>query len=164
VVGEGTRSQFSGKYVVKKYDLNTQIDSSIFIDNYVRDYNNNKIDINRNKYVAVVWENFIAIGDFSGDVIAPTISITTNEKQVTKDETISLMWQANDNKDELFRFEIFKNYNTTPIATITDISTLSYEDIVTQTDGTLTYTIKAYDYDGNITLWKILCQTIFKLT
>jgi hypothetical protein len=148
LVGKGQSGTYSGKYVILKYDLASQQSTMVGLKNNVRDYSQKKVDINENKYVAVAWDNFIAVADFSGDVVAPTVSISANKQKIANGETITLNWDATDNKDELVRFEIFKN--NTLVSTIDHISTKRYEAMVNEQNGLLTYKIKAYDYDGNI--------------
>jgi hypothetical protein len=148
LVGKGQSGTYSGKYVILKYDLASQQSTMVGLKNNVRDYSQKKVDINENKYVAVAWDNFIAVADFSGDVVSPTVNISANKQKIANGETLTLNWEASDNKDELVRFEIFKK--NTLVSTIDHISTTRYEEVVNEQNGLLTYKIKAYDYDGNI--------------
>jgi hypothetical protein len=148
IVGDGKDGEYNNKFVITKHDFNTKHNSSIVVDHYVNSYNIQKVDINQNKYVAVAWDNYIAVADFSGDVVPPTISITPGKQKIATGETVTLNWQASDNKDELIRYEIYKN--NTLVHTITDTITTSYEETVNETGGNITYKIKAVDHDGNI--------------
>jgi hypothetical protein len=148
IVGEGKNGELYNKYLINKFDLNTKNDSTIFINHNLGEYTPKKVDINQNKFVAVAWDNYIAVADFSGDVVPPTISITPGKQKIATGETVTLNWQASDNKDELIRYEIYKN--NTLVHTITDTITTSYEETVNETGGNITYKIKAVDHDGNI--------------
>jgi len=149
IVGQGKRGEYYDKYVIKKYDLNSRTESIVTFNERVRDFSRKRVDINQNKHIALAWDNFIAVADYSGDVIAPNVSFSSSAMQVSQGDIVQLIWQASDNKDDMDRLEIFKNDSPAPLVTLTDTSITSYDVIIDQTTGSVTYKIKVYDSDEN---------------
>ncbi|MGA1869572.1 MAG: NBR1-Ig-like domain-containing protein [bacterium] len=144
---------YRGKNVVTKLDLTKGEKSIIAFGSANSLENYKKVDINQNKYVAVAWGNFLAVGNLSGDIVQPEVIFTNAGAQVTDGTTLMLSWQASDNRDELIKYEIYKIVEgaNTLIDTITDVSITN--DMYTLSEGItgeITFKIIAYDYEGNI--------------
>lgn len=143
---------YSGMNVVSKLSRLSGEWSTVAFGIADSSYSFRKVDINQNKYVAVGWQKYLAVADLSGDIMPPTISFTNADGEVTDGSSISLTWQANDNNDELLKYEIYKVVDgaSTLLDTITNISTTSYDYIVNEGSADqIIFKVFAYDYDGN---------------
>ena len=146
-------SKKSNQLLISKFDNATKEKRNIVLNDsgtFTINTQTESIDINKNKYVAVAWDNYLAVGDLSGDIIQPDISFLNSSHPITKGDTITINWQASDNRDELTKYELYKktssNYNL--IKTINDISIKSYTYHANDSD-TVSFKIIAYDYSGN---------------
>ncbi|NQV16807.1 fibronectin type III domain-containing protein, partial [bacterium] len=143
---------YQSKNVVTKLDLTTGERSIIAFGSADSFDNYKKVDINGNKYVAVAWSNYLAVADLSGDIVQPEMSFSNSGGQITDGSTVMLSWQANDNQDELVKYEIYKIVEgaSTLLDTMTDVSITSFDYVVSEgSAGEITFKIIAYDYDGN---------------
>ncbi|MGD2091709.1 MAG: fibronectin type III domain-containing protein [Candidatus Aminicenantes bacterium] len=113
----------------------------------------NSIDMNANKYVAVGWDVYLAVADFSGDIVPPTVNITNTETQIINSKAITLTWDAADNNNQFDKYEVYKevNGNRTLLTTITDTNTTTYNYTVNESGASeIKFLVIAYDQDGNI--------------
>jgi len=153
IVGYGlSQSPYKYKHVINKVDLITAQKGIIGIGQGDSSLNYNKVDINKNKYVAVAWNNFLAVADLSGDIIPPEIDITSSDGKITNGSNLIINWNAQDNRDELIKFEIYKisDNSSTLLDTINDVSQQSYNiDVNEVSNKKITYKVVAFDYDGN---------------
>jgi len=146
---------YNSKYhAVTKYDLATGELSTI--NQIARTESSqliNKVDINSNKYVAIGWANYVAVGDMSGDFIAPNISILNEGSDIISNSSIDLLWEADDNNDELIKYEVYKTVNNETevlLTTITDISIKNYKYTFEEKNGDkVSFKIVAYDLSNN---------------
>jgi hypothetical protein len=116
-------------------------------------YPYDNIDMNSNKYVAVGWDVYLAVADFSGDIVPPDVNITNTETQIVNSTAITLTWDATDNSNQLDKFEVYKemNGNRTLLATITDTNTTTYNYTVNESGASeIKFLVIAFDQDGNI--------------
>ena len=108
--------------------------------------------INENKFVAISYQNMIAVADFSKDIIAPSVSFVGVGGDVYNGDTSTLQWTANDNLDTIQRFELYKKDGTGENLLQTFEDPLLREfDYTFDEDSAdeLTFKIVAYDTDGN---------------
>lgn len=143
---------YRSKNVVTKNDLTTGEKSIIAFGWADTSYNCRKVDINKNKYVAVAWSNYLAVADLSGDIVQPEVSFSNSAGQITDGSAVPLSWQATDNQDKLVKYEIYKivDGTSTLLNTITDVSITSYDYTLSESGAdAITFKIIAYDYDGN---------------
>jgi plastocyanin len=156
VFGYGIGS-FEGTRLVTKINTNTTEKDVIVFDNeyaYCSDkYCFKRVDINENKWLAFAWNNYLAIGDLSNDIVAPEIQFIDTPTKVHQNAPLLLAWDVSDNKDEIQKIELYRidNGQQTLIHTITDASLTSYPYTITETTAsTIQFQIVAYDSDNNM--------------
>ena len=148
----GNNPHSSNKTVLSKYNYSSQISTGLILNDtgsYRIDIEPEKVDINQNKYVAVSWDNVLAVGDLSKDMILPEITFTHVERTVKQGDTLILSWNASDNI-QLQKIEIYKESNGSfdLLSTIEDMTTSTYPFQVTNS-GEITFKAIAYDIDNN---------------
>ncbi|CAN2047707.1 hypothetical protein GMMP1_40048 [Candidatus Magnetomoraceae bacterium gMMP-1] len=167
-IGRGTTGEYYDKNVVIKKDLQTDNQATIVLsqmttyDDYQND-NYHKVDINQNKYAAVAWDNLLTVADLSGDIVPPQINFTSSGGEILDNTQVTLSWSANDNNDELVKYEIYQivDGNTTLLDTITDINITSYNTTVNSNgNNEIEFKITAYDNDGNMSFDSLTFQII----
>ncbi|KPA12934.1 hypothetical protein MHK_006856, partial [Candidatus Magnetomorum sp. HK-1] len=144
----------SNNHNVTKYDIRTGTTSAIKkFANTNSEQLTHKVDINKNKYVAIGWLNFLTVGDMSVDFMPPEIYFQNEGGDITSNSKITLTWKAVDNNDELVKYELYKIVNNMQeilIKTITDIAIKSYEYTFSENNGDdVTFKIVAYDLNQN---------------
>ena len=110
------------------------------------------IDINKNKYAALAWNNYIALGNFSNDMIEPVVQITSNSDNVFKNTPFHLEWSATDNLNQLVQYEIYEIIGSEKklIKSIHDISEKTFTYNVPESGESIILQIRAIDSDNNI--------------
>ncbi|KPA19280.1 hypothetical protein MHK_000504 [Candidatus Magnetomorum sp. HK-1] len=147
MIGYGM-DQYYGKQLITKINLKTGQTSNLsFGKSYDPISNMNLIDINRNKYVAVGWNTLLAVGDFSEDISAPQIKITSQGGTFQNYDYYTLEWTCSDNLNELIRFEIYEEINNQSrlIKSIDDTSVRSLDYYFSKSDTNVTLSVHAYD-------------------
>ncbi len=137
---------------ISKIDLNTGQSVDVALGSADQSSPYRAIDMNANQYVAVGWDVYLAVADYSGDISAPTVNFTNTETQIVNGSSITLTWDASDNQNQLQRFEIFKEVsgNRSTLATITDTNTRSYPYTVSEGGASeIKFLVLAYDQSGN---------------
>lgn len=149
----GNKNSPTYQIVLSKYNYTSQDNFELVLNdtgNYIIEATSEKIDINQNKYVAIAWENFLAVGDLSRDFIIPEITFTHSEYPVEQGDILTLSWNASDNT-EIKKFEIYKKLNDdsfTLLKTIEDVSMTTFQYEVNDSDDIM-FRIVAYDLDNN---------------
>ena len=115
-----------------------------------------KSDINKNQIMAISnlerYKAYLTIADLSNDITAPNITLTNSETTIAVGSSLNLSWTANDNNNELVRYEVYKvvNGEKSLLTTITDIShknfTYTQEN---SSDKFIQLKVVAYDASGN---------------
>jgi hypothetical protein len=168
IIGRGAvyKTPSHGKQLIKKVDLFTGEENSIILGEADQS-NYQKVDINKNKYVAVSWSKYLAVGDLSGDIIAPEISFTNMQTEITNNTPLTLTWHASDNRDELVKIELYHMNNSpdSPIKTFYDVSNTKFTIHINETSHeTADYKLIAYDHDGNTSYDAISFELIEPVT
>ena len=152
-----TVGYLNNKNIVSVYDTNFNKISELSFGKYT-EYSDvyAQADINKNKIMAVSrLENrraYLTVADLSNDITAPNITLSNSETIIEVGDSINLTWTANDNNNELVRYEVYKlsNGEEDLLATITDINSKSFT--YTQestTDKFIQLKVVAYDASGN---------------
>ena len=148
----GNNITSSNQIILSKFNYSSQTSTDLILNdtgNYYIDAVPEKIDINQNKYVAIVWDNVLALGDLSKDMILPEISFTHIDRTVQQGDILTLSWVASDN-NQLKKIEIYKNTNDSfeLLSTINDTDIATYPYQVNDTNE-ITFKVVAYDIDNN---------------
>jgi len=139
------------------YDSNFNKLSEIDIGKYAdTSFTYNKVDSNKNRLIAVsgleYHKAYLTIADLSNDITAPNITLSNSETTIEVGNSIKLIWTANDNNNELVRYEVYKvtSGEESLLTTITDINnrTFTYTQENT-TDKFIQLKVVAYDASGN---------------
>ena len=150
---------FSGKNVVTKQDSSSDQLSTIVFGSAGSTFNfENRADINENQYVAVGWDTYLALADFSADIVAPSVNLLNTSGPLSSPSEITLNWEVNDNLDQIDRFELFTINNgiESSLATINDPATLSHTFTLTGNPGDkVCVKLVAYDTAGNSSYDKV---------
>ncbi|WP_028581815.1 fibronectin type III domain-containing protein [Desulfogranum japonicum] len=159
---------YSGENVVVKYDLTTDDEFVIPFRSTGDTYNyENRVDINQNQYVAVGWDRYLALADFSQDIVAPIISITSAGGEITPGTEITVDWQVSDNLSQLDRVEIVTQSGATEnlVTTITDSAVTSYSFTLSGAVGeSVTVMLAAYDTAGNVSYDTVVFELVQPVT
>ena len=146
---------FSGRNVVTKQDASSNQLSTIVFGSAGNTFDyQHRADINENQYVAVGWSNYLALADFSRDIVAPEIHILDSGGQVHSSSEITLHWDASDNLNQIDRFELYlvSGGIESHIASITNSTVRSHTFTLNGNSGDrIGIKIVVYDVDGNST-------------
>ncbi|MCX6579250.1 MAG: fibronectin type III domain-containing protein [Candidatus Aminicenantes bacterium] len=138
---------------ISKIDLATNQRFDVTLGYVDSAYPYRTIDMNANKYVAVGWNIYLAVADFSSDIVAPTVTITNTETQVINGTPIIVTWNAADNNNQLSKYEVYKEVNgvRTLLTTITNIANTSFPYTVNEPGAAqIKFVVLAYDQSNNI--------------
>lgn len=141
-------------YGVSLVNLETKAQYDISMGNRVSYYISKLVSMNSNKILAVGQPDegsaYLAIGDFSKDVIEPTLSLNNTQKTIEAGGSITLNWSASDNNNAISRFEIKKVVNgvQSHIATL-DKTKTSFTYIVNDSADLVELKVLAYDVSEN---------------
>jgi len=159
----------TSKYKVSLVDLNLKSRYDLIVGDRIDTQNIAKLtSINSNKIMAIGQPDegsaYLAVADFSQDVIEPQVSFTNSETSLEYGQSITLNWTASDNDDELLKYEILKTVNgvETLIETISNTQIRSYQYILNDnTINLIELKIKAYDLIGNIGISVLPLDIVF---
>jgi fibronectin type 3 domain-containing protein len=160
----------SGKYEFYKYYYDTNQTSVIFFKEG-SSYTNDLVSANKNGFVAAGWnrgEPYLAVADFSQDIIAPEIKFENNETMIENGKDIVLKWSAKDNNDELEKLELYKivDGNEELIKGFTNIQQTEFTYHINESSDSIQFKIEAYDLSGNsnydVLALKIIKPIIFE--
>jgi len=153
VIVVGDSDERKSKYLISKIDLTTKEHASIRLgqddsESYVK-----QADINKNKFVAVSWYEYLAVADLSGDLIPPQVKFSNVNSTIQNASDITLTWNVSDNKDELIKLELYKrvDYTETLVKSFSDTSINTYPININETSAdNVLFKLVAYDFDDNV--------------
>ncbi|KPA11592.1 hypothetical protein MHK_008200, partial [Candidatus Magnetomorum sp. HK-1] len=162
MIGNGMNT-YDSQHLITKLNLETGQQSSISFGSIIDPITYlNRIDINQNKYVVVVWNSLVAMGAFSDDIIKPEVQIVSTDTSVEKGSTYRLTWNCSDNLDELMKYDIYEIIDNQErlLTSINDISTAHFDYTIPETDKSILLKVYAFDSDNNIDSDEILLTPI----
>ena len=162
-VAVGYSSSHSGKHLVTKYDFASGEKVEIAFGRGDSGNNMEMADINANQYLAVGWDTYLAVADFSLDIVRPVISLDETPDTAHAGAPLTLAWSVDRDAAAVASFTVAAEINGvgTTLGTITDgtARSLVYA-IPANAEGEVVFSVTATDVDGNIASASTSCAVL----
>ena len=154
-IGQGTSQSLPGENgfsIVSRRNLNTNAEERIKFAYGQFDEIGRRSAITDSKWVAIVGGRTLAVGYFGGDLVAPSVQLTTTDTSYVTGQSKSFAWTMGDNLNQLASVKVLKVVGgvSTQLANYTSgtlPTTLNYT--FNDTAASIIVRVEAYDQSGN---------------
>jgi Putative Ig domain len=106
--------------------------------------------ITHDRWVALLSKEWISIGYFGGDIIAPTVTLQNPPTGFTSGQPVTMTWAASDNLGQIASVKVMKQVNgvSTELASL-GASATNFTTTLSDNASSVTLRVEAYDLNGN---------------